>query len=812
MLLGAFLPAQSFHAPAAKAATPPLPIYYKAPRLQKVYFTAFNDPTSEFSALQGGSLDAMEWPLTQSQLTTVQGNNKYQANLSNDLGSVQVVFDAGRFPSNDTAFRQALSLMIDRQDVVTTSLQGLGGKMPDQLTPSWPSGYHVPGGFNWDLNLAQANATLFAGGFRYTGGSGGHWYNIVNATNQVNPATTIFYSRSDDPHRLYIGIQVATMQGATKSTYHFDRLFTVNPVTSYVTTRTAYKAATSSGGYNSNNCNGTGFPCFTAYTQGLSFGIPDPAYLFFSFGPVYLDVPYQNFGHWDNSTIFTDVTTMYNNPTISNAQVQTVNKEVTQQAFWDPIYYQQDWNGISTRVTGHDSAQNSAIPDGSFFFNNQYSYWRSHLKGRLYGGSLRIGIYNPQTQYNIFNQDSNWVYDAIVYNRIYDSLLNFNYDTGLWMAGLATDYSVSTFTAPIYSSKFQSGTPSWATTSAAPYWAHNTTTTHIVSGEKISFTLLTNATWHDGSTITPNDVIWNTVVDAMDANNLLTTPYSTLDDVNATGNTVNLYFNSTGFDLLTGTALNPVAPPLPWIHHSTTWVGTAGALSTISLASKASLNLSAAGGLNLLDGSGSMKFDTATTGDPFTVGSTFDLVANNNWYYRDPNQATYATGIADLTAYPSTPISIGTTIPVSIALVNGNNAKGDVFSGGNFVTDPTTTSDTTTGATVTAIVYENPSDTVTLTLSSGLYSGALPTTGLLAGKTYHVQITATKAGSIPTTYGPAGSSAASAVGISWEGDPVNTAFTTMTATPVFSPFLLFAGLVTVLAAVPIAKRARQIKI
>src|SRR5712692_726968 len=93
MLLGAFLPAESFHVPAAQASTPTLPVYYRAPRLQKVYFTAFNDPTSEFTALQGGSIDAMEWPLTQSQLTTIQGNNKYQANLSNDLGSVQVIFD-----------------------------------------------------------------------------------------------------------------------------------------------------------------------------------------------------------------------------------------------------------------------------------------------------------------------------------------------------------------------------------------------------------------------------------------------------------------------------------------------------------------------------------------------------------------------------------------------------------------------------------------------------------------------------------------------------------------------------------------------
>ncbi len=813
MLLGVFFPAEThLSIPSTRAFTPQFPTYYQSPRVQKYIFTTFNDPTSEFVALQGGSIDAMEWPLTKTQLTTLQANPKYQTNLSNDLGSVQVVFDNGRFPSNYTAYRQALSLMVDRQDVVVTTLQGLGGKMPDQLTPSWPSAYHIPGGFQWDINLAQANATLYAGGFRYTGGSGGFWYNLVNSTNKINPATTIFYSRTDDPHRFYIGTQVSLMQGATKSTYHFDRLFTVTAVTSFVAFRTSYDAPSSGGGgYASNNCNSTGFPCFTAYTQGISFGIADPSYLYFSFGTDFLDVNFQNFGHYVNATINSLVQSMYFDAVLNNTKVQLINKYVTQQAWWDPIYYQQDWNGLSDRVTGHLSAQNSVVPDGGFFFNNQYSYWRSHLKGRLYGGSIRLGVYNPIAQLNIFNPDSNFVYDVMINGRIYDSLLNFNYDTGGFMPGLATAVSVTTFTAPVYNSQFQrGGGEQWHTVSAAPYWAHNNTGTHIVSGERIDFTLLTNATWHDGSAVTPNDVIWNVVTAASDLNNLAATPYVALDDINATGNVIHMYFNATAWDTLTLAALNFVAPPLPFIHKLGTWVGTAGIVSGLSFASKASLNLSAAGGLDMLDGSGSYKFDTATTGDPFTVGAPFALIANNNWYYPDANKATYATGIADLTTY-STTTPAGPTLSLSIALVNGQNAKGDVFSGGNFVTDPTTVSDTTSGATVTAIIVENPSDTVTLAYNSGTghWEGALPTTG--ATGIVHVQYTAIKSGSISTIYGPNGSSSASAVGVSWEGDPANTAFLAG-AVPVFSPLQLFIGLITILAAVPIARRARQIRI
>ncbi len=796
------------------------------PRIQKYYFTTFNDPTSEFTALQGGTIDAMEWPLSSSQLTTLQANNKYQTNRSNDLGSVQVIFDAGRFPSNDTSYRQALSLMIDRNDIVATSLSGLGGgKMSDQLTPSWPSAYHVPGGgFNWDKNLAQANATLYAGGFRYNcktsggaasgcggdpNGLGGNWFNIVNATNLVNHATTIFYSRSDDPLRLYIGVQVATMQGATKATYHFDRLFTVTPVPRFLAARTVYRSPQSGGGYTDNNCNGSGLPCFTAYTQDSSFGITDLSWMWSSFSTTYLDVPYQNFGHWVNATINSLAKSLFSDAVLNNTKVQLLNKAVTQTAWWDPIYYLQDWNGISERVTGHLSAANSPNPNGAFWFSNQDSYARAHLKGRLYGGSIRLGISNPLNQFNIFNSDSDWVYDAQVLGRIYDSLLSYDYDTVGLSAGIATSHSVSTFTGSIYNSRFQSGSPGWAASIFAPYWTKGANGYHTVSGTHISFTLLTNATWHDGSALTPNDIIWNAITAAMDRNNFETSAWSTLDDINATGNTVNMYFNATGYDTLTLAALTPMAPPRPWVFNRD-WVAHNGIVSDISLNNKTSLNLSSA--LNMLDGSGSYQFDSDTTGDPFAVGSPFDLVANDNYFYRDPNKATYATGIADRTAYPSSPISPGTPINIQIALVNGQNALGDVFSGGNLVTDPATVSDTISGATVTAIVYENPADTVTLIYNSGdgLWEGALPTTGLTGG-VYHVQITASKTGSISTTYGPAGSSQASAAGISWEGDPVNTAFTVTPPGPV-SPLQLFAGLITVLAAVPIARRTQRIKL
>lgn len=754
------------------------PNYFQGPRLAKLYFTTFNDESSEFMALGSGSIDAMDVPLSDNQLNTAQSNNKLQANLSNDLGMTNVVFNVGRFPSNSTAFRQALSMMIDRQDVVTTALAGLGNKMPDQLTPSWPSAYHVIGGYNWDINLAQANTTLYSGGFHFNG-TGNYWYNIANSSNHISPATTILYTRNDDGRLLYIGVQLSTMQGATKSTYHFDRLFTVDPVTSYVTTRTVYEAPTSLGGYASNNCNGTGFPCFTAYTQALGFSSPDISWFSFTFSadPSILDKPFYNFGHWVNTTINNLVNSWYLSPTRNDAQTREINLMVTQQAWWDPIFYYQDWTAMSERLTGHLTAQNSYVPKGSFVYNNAYSYWRVHLKGRTYGGSLRVGIYNPINSLNIFGYDSYRAFDHIILERIYDPLLNYNFDTAGFIPGLALTINTTTLTNLNLPTGIDHS--HWQPSSTPPYWTTlGGSRTTISTGIRVDFKLYSNRSWHDGSPITANDILWNIITDTMDPNSILQPSFAHLADANVTApHTVSLWFNSTSWDLANLAAGTPMAPPLPWIHAKGTWVGSDGRVSSLSVTSKAALNLTA-GAMNLLDGSGPFKFDPATTGDPFTVGSSFDLLANDGWVHIDPAKASYDTGLVDLS--PMQYVTVGgcgtNSLHLTVAVVNATNSKGLIFANYDYQPDPSIISDTITGAIVTASQYGVPTSKVNLAYnpSTRLWEGLLPIS--YTGTSYYsYQITATTAHS-STTYGPAGSSQASAVGISWEGDPVHTRF------------------------------------
>ncbi len=822
ILLGIFAPLQvsNLKSPSSSAITmqsSPLttgfPSYFQGPRLAKLYFTTFNDQPSEFAALQSGSIDAMDAPLSYNQLSTAQSNNKLQANLSNNLGITNVAFNMGRFPSNSTAFRQALSLMIDRQDVVTTTLLGLGNKMPDQLTPSWPDAYHIPGGFQWNINLAQANATLHSGGFRFNG-TGNYWYNIANSSNHINPAATIFYTRSDDSRLHYIGAQVSLMQGATKSTYHFDRLFSVISVTSFVAAQTVNNAPISSGGYNSNNCNGSGYPCFTAYTQTIGFGFPDISWFWYSFSadPSVLDKPYFNFGHWVNSTINNLVNSWYLSPIRNDTQTQEINRMVTQQAWWDPLFFYQDYTAMSERVTGHLTAQNSRVPEGSFAYGNAYSYWRVHLKGRTYGGSVRVGIYNPINALNIFRVTSNWAFDQIVLQRIYDPLLNFDFDTGGLIPGLASSVNTSTLTNPNLPTGFDHS--HWQPTSTSPYWTElGGPRTTIPSGIKVDFKLYTNATWHDGSSITANDILWNIITDAMDPNSILQPNFAHLADANVTAPyTVSLWFNSTTWNLANVVAGTPMAPPIPWIHAKGTWVGSDGRVSSIQVSSKASLNLTA-GTRNLLDGSGSFKFDQNTAGDPFTVGSKFDLLANNDWIHSDSAKAMYDTGIVVVSPYLPTTVNLCSVdyIHLRVAIVNSSDAKGLLYSTtvNDYVPDPTISSDTNS---VAAVIIENPADNNRLTYnsSSQLYEGNLPVTGL--GGLIHVQITATTNHS-STIYGPNSSSQASAVGVSWEGDGIHTAIFVPLAgcLPISPQTLSLASIITISASAIVFKESRRTK-
>lgn len=415
----------------------------------------------------------------------------------------------------------------------------------------------------------------------------------------------------------------------------------------------------------------------------------------------------------------------------------------------------------------------------------------------------------------------------------------------------------------------------WSTSASAPYWTKGVCayTANPTQAMRIDFGIPNNETFTDGSKIDINSLIWNAITDADPSGhfaNLLQFNYAKLSDANATSDStchllastcLTLWYNTVSYDWPLFSALNYVLPPTPWIAAVTrqlgAWAGSTGQIDAhnaaacgtqCSLVNKASLRLGD-GGSNMLDSSGPFAFDYAncaaiSTCDPFGASgggaaNTFGLKANPTWPWSTSQKTNYNTGIVIVGPYLPSKYTAGSTFNLQVAIVNGANSKGltwdnsKSFSGsltygghtyslsytGDYVPNGITASDTGTASIQVSYKIFGPNSFTTqqasgtLTLSAGLFSGTIDTTGYPAGA-YFVQITAhdPSAASIDTVYGPSGTAVGDTSGaVSNAGDPLHTGFlvTALGATPAFPAPLLFVLLASLLIA-PTVRRARRI--
>jgi ABC-type transport system substrate-binding protein len=194
------------------------------PRTPKMLIRIYANPDPENRDLESGVLDLNDWPLTKDWI------DKW-ALLPDDLvldgyvelGMMEIDMFNQKWPTGDSnnrfynasiqqsvksvEFRKAVTMLLDRNKIVSDIMKGQGIKMYVPLPPSQSAYYdmtnYTASGYVYDFDEVRANQTLWDAGFTLLPGH--TWRQDPLLAPGVDMAPITFYIRQDDPMRLGAG-------------------------------------------------------------------------------------------------------------------------------------------------------------------------------------------------------------------------------------------------------------------------------------------------------------------------------------------------------------------------------------------------------------------------------------------------------------------------------------------------------------------------------------------------------------------------------------------------------------------------------
>ncbi len=104
------------------------------PNFKRIVFKTVPDSNTRLLALQAGEVDMALDPPTAS-LKQLAGDEKYSVNLSTRVSTVDLKFNYTKKPMEDVALRKAVSMAINRKEILDTVLEGVGSPARTIVTP-----------------------------------------------------------------------------------------------------------------------------------------------------------------------------------------------------------------------------------------------------------------------------------------------------------------------------------------------------------------------------------------------------------------------------------------------------------------------------------------------------------------------------------------------------------------------------------------------------------------------------------------------------------------------------------------------------
>ena len=476
-------------------------VEWNGPHVDSLLIKIYKDPIAEGLALAANEIDIMDVPLMPEQVKELQGNPDIVLKSYEELGMAELDFNNQMWPTSDVSFRQAVAHLIDKNWIETDVLKGFGVSI-DNPVPSVLGGWSDPNIKKYPYDPDAARALLDRAGFAL--GPDGR---------RIDPKTgktlspVVFYIRADDPQRTVIGERIRK---------EMERIGIP------VDARVAERAVCSEAVLKKYEYN--------MYTGGVGI-TADPDYLFwfyFSGMDIYPEPYGYNYPRVHNNELDKALIELRSGSTLDEvrAAVFKAQEIIAENAHVIPLYQR---IGVKAHRKGWEGIVNGA-GEG---INTWITFLNAHREERMYGGQIRYGLSSDIENLNVLTTE--WQTDLEVLYRIYDSLLIRNpVNLAEDVPWLATSWTLDPWTSP-------SGVP----------------------GLKITFSLVDNATWHDGARFTSADVKF--CVEYYQQGGRWAGYVSNVEKVDVPNSTIAItYLNTTSYFALHWLGSMPIIPKHIW--------------------------------------------------------------------------------------------------------------------------------------------------------------------------------------------------------------------------------------------------------
>ncbi|MFX0206032.1 MAG: ABC transporter substrate-binding protein [Candidatus Hodarchaeota archaeon] len=434
--------------------------------LDEIEFVVFTEGETALAmlALEEGDVDAYDERVLQDYLVPLVNNPDIQVTFTPSVRYRAITLNCDRFPTNITAFRRAIAFGFDKYRANTECIGGIGQPQDSYIpliSTEWSVEAALPVHF-YEADFISGNASLDNAGFRDVDGDGWREYvddddNIIYQDNAYadgdiieffptagyDPAIKACQIAVDGLNAMGIRARIVEMNFETI----FDRLF-------------------------------EGDAWAACWTEGVPVtNVVKLLYDNFRTGAQWNKDP-NNYYHFSNSTIDAILDDM-----VASIDLEEV-KELAEDAslllaFEQPqIVCYNDVNIGAYRTDkfeGHMEFAGGGWASG----DNQYYAIKLHLQEELggpWGGTLKYCLSDNMGTLNPYLQKTG--YEATVFQYIYETLYDLNPYTWDSEPRLAYDWDIEATTA--------SG--------------------DILDGQKFTFHLYDNITWHDGEAFDAYDV------------------------------------------------------------------------------------------------------------------------------------------------------------------------------------------------------------------------------------------------------------------------------------------------------------------
>jgi ABC-type transport system substrate-binding protein len=171
-----------------------------------LHYKIYSSIDTAILALQGGDVDYIAWAVTPGRVPALQSDPNIGLEYMSDSGYFYLAFNMKREPMNNLTFRQAISHLIDKDQIVDVYMGGFGSAGSAAVPPYFGEWFN-PAVTKYSFDIATAEELLDTAG--YTDENGDGWRDMPDES-LMEKITLLTPPADYDPIRIRAGQMLAT--------------------------------------------------------------------------------------------------------------------------------------------------------------------------------------------------------------------------------------------------------------------------------------------------------------------------------------------------------------------------------------------------------------------------------------------------------------------------------------------------------------------------------------------------------------------------------------------------------------------------